>query len=182
MELKLDSAIEYLYSSLLSVRTGRANSSMLDSIKVNYHNCNIELSKIALVVTVDSRLLVVKPFDPTSVIDIEKAISQSTLGLTPQRSKDIIRIPIPPLSEDRRQQLVKHVKKIGEEQKIAIRSIRKAAVTEVNNVESLPEDGRRKTLEKIDNLTKNYVDRVDIVVEGKISLVLDTENRWKPNG
>ncbi|MCA9464300.1 MAG: ribosome recycling factor, partial [Nitrospira sp.] len=125
VEHKMEGAVEHLKREFLSLRTGRASVSLLDHISVSYYGSPTPLKQIANIATPESRLITIQPWDPTQIREIEKAIIASELGLTPSNDGKLIRLPIPPLSEERRKDLVKLCKKYGEESKVQIRGFRR---------------------------------------------------------
>ena len=125
LERKMDKAIDVLEKEFQKVRTGRANPAILDSIQVDYYGTPTQLNQVGNISVPDPQLIVITPWEKKMLSDIEKAIQKSDLGLTPQNDGNIIRLPIPPLTEDRRKDLVKQIKKLGENAKIPIRNVRR---------------------------------------------------------
>lgn len=159
----MDKAINHLESELGKIRTGKANPSMLDSVMVDYYGTMTPLNQIANVNTPDARTLVVQPWEKPRLADIERAIINSNLGLNPQNDGEIIRINVPPLTEERRKEMVKMAKVEAENCKVSIRSARKTAN---ENVKKLQKDGLAEDLAKdaentIQNITKDYEAKVD---------------------
>ena len=152
----MDKAIRSFRAELLKVRTGRANPSLLDGIQVDYYGAPTPLNQLANVGVPDPRMIVVAPFDAGALAGIERAIQAADLGLTPGNDGKIIRIPIPPLTEERRKELVKQMKKVAEEHKIGIRDARRTAIAMLKELEtdgSLPKDDRKRAEKKIQDLT-----------------------------
>lgn len=137
------------------------------------------MNQVANTMAGDSRTLVVRAFEPGAIPFIERAILQSKLGLTPQRAGAVIHLPIPPLSEERRKQLVLQAKDVAEAQRVATRNIRRDSVRSLD-AHNLPEDVKRETKESIDTLTKNYIAKLDRALQDKIDVLLDVANRWSP--
>jgi ribosome recycling factor len=153
-----------------SLRTGKASPALLDGIRVDYHGTVMPLNQLASVSAPEPRLMVVQAWDKSVVGDISKAIQIADLGLNPQVDGNIIRLPIPPLNEERRRDLVKHCKKIAEEGKIAIRNIRRDANDSLKKAEkdkSITEDEAKRGAEKVQELTNKYTDEIDVAMEAK---------------
>ena len=152
------------------IRAGKASPTLLDGIKVNYYGSQTPLNRLASVSAPEARLLVVQPFDKSTMEDIEKAIMASGLGLNPNNDGSIIRIPLPMLSEERRTELVKHAKDVAEKARISIRNSRRDAndmIKKTVQEESLPEDSRYEAEEAVQNLTDKYIKMVDDMLEVK---------------
>ncbi len=172
----MDKAIRSFRSELQKVRTGRANPSILDGIQVDYYGALTPLNQLANVGVPDPRMLVVSPFDAGALAGIERAIQAADLGLTPGNDGKIVRIPIPPLTEERRKELVKQMKKVAEEHKIGIRDARRAAIAMLKDLESdgsLPADDRKRAEKKIQELTDQHVAQVDEMTGAKEEEVLE---------
>lgn len=159
-EEKMEKSIENLEEKFTNVRAGRANPAMLDSVKVVYYGAETPLNTLATVSVPEARKLQIKPFDKSCLSDIEKAIYEADLGLTPNNTGDLIFITIPELTEDRRRELVKQVKKMGEEAKIALRNIRQDANSAVKRLE-LNEDEEKRSQEDVQELINKYNKIVD---------------------
>ena len=159
-EEKMYSAINALESRFLNVRAGRANPSMLDPVMVEYYGSMTPIKSLANISVPEARQLVVKPFDKSCLNAIEKAIFEANLGVTPNNNGEVIFIVIPPLTEDRRRELVKSVKQIAEEGKIALRNIRQDANKALEALE-LPEDEEKRGNEKVQELINEYNKIID---------------------
>jgi ribosome recycling factor len=171
-----DKSMEALRRDLAKVRTGRAHPSMLDGIRVDYYGTATPLAQMATVNVPEPRLLTVKPWDKGQVKAIDKAIREGDLGLNPQVDGDLIRIPIPALTEDRRKDLVKVIKKNGEECKVAIRKHRRDAMEMVDQLEKdgeVSEDDAERGRKKVEDLTAELVKGVDVVIAGKEKDVME---------
>jgi ribosome recycling factor len=158
--------IDALKKDLSSIRTGRASLAILDGIMVNYYNTPTPLQQVANLSTPDSRQIAIQPWDPKTIPDIEKAILKSDLGLTPINDGKLVRINIPPLTEERRKQLVKTVKKKAEEAKVAIRNIRRDTNEELKKLEKekhISEDIVKKSQEDIQKITDHHIVKVNEV-------------------
>lgn len=167
---KMNEAILYYKKELSHVRAGKAKPSLLDGIKVDYYGSLTPLNQLANVSTPESRLLTVQPFDQSAMENIEKAIMSAGLGLNPSNDGNIIRIPLPILSEERRKELVARVKEIAENTRISIRNTRRDANEEIKKKveqESLPEDSRYEAEDAIQDLTDQHTERVDELLEKK---------------
>lgn len=159
----MEKSITHLEASLLKIRTGKANPAMLDSVMVEYYGSMVPLNQIANVNTPDARTLVIQPWEKNKLQDIERAIINSNLGLNPQNDGDLIRISVPPLTEERRKEMVKIAKSEGEDTKIGIRNARRDAIEMIKKLqkEGLAEDVAKDAEAKIDGVTKDYVAKID---------------------
>lgn len=169
-EKKMAEAVNYYKTELSHIRAGKAKPSLLEGIKVDYYGSKTPLNQLASVSAPEARLITVQPFDKSALEDIEKAIMSAGLGLNPNNDGNIIRVPLPILSEERRKELVKRVKELAEDARISIRNTRRDANDEVKRTvdqESLPEDSRYEAEEEIQNLTDKYTGRVDTLLEKK---------------
>lgn len=167
---KMDHTLELLKKELGAVRTGRASAEILSPITVDYYGTATPLNQLATLNTPDAQLITVTPFDKSTTKDIEKAIMASDLGLNPSSDGTIIRVPVPVLTEERRKELAKHVKKMGEDSKIAIRNIRREANEKLKAKEKAKEvsqDAERNAHEKIQTVTDNHVKGIDELVKNK---------------
>ncbi|MBK6920884.1 MAG: ribosome recycling factor [Deltaproteobacteria bacterium] len=172
----MEKAIERLRRELSRVRAGRANPALLDEIKVDSYGSLMPLKQVATVSVADARLLVVKPYDRSTIAAIEKAINNSQLGLNPNNDGVVVRVPIPPLTEERRKQLVKTVKDAGEDAKIAIRQVRRETNDFLKAAEkdgTMSEDDLKRGLEQIQKLTDAEIKSVDDTVAKKEAEILD---------
>lgn len=179
LELAKDSmekGLERLKKELARVRAGRANPAILDDVRVDSYGSMVPLNQCATVSVGDARLLVVKPWDRNSVPAIEKAIINASLGLNPNSDGVVVRVPIPPLTEERRKGLVKQVKEAGEEAKISVRHGRRDANDLLKAAEKdkdISEDDLKRGLENVQSLTDDYTKRVDEIVKAKEAEILD---------
>lgn len=163
-------AQESLRATLGRIRTGRANAALLDSIRVDYYGTMTPLNQMATINTPEPRLILVKPFDRSMLQAVEKAIKSSDLGLNPMVDREIIRIPVPPLTEERRKDLVKVARKHGEECKVAIRNGRRDCNELLKDMETsgdAPEDDVARALKKIQEMTDAAVADVDKIIAAK---------------
>lgn len=166
----MDEAIRYYKKELSHVRAGKAQPALLDGVKVDYYGSQTPLNQLANVSAPEARLLTVQPFDKSAMEDIEKAIMSAGLGLNPNNDGNIIRIPLPILSEERRKELVKRIKEIAEDTRISIRNYRRDANDEIKKKvesESLPEDSLYEAEEEIQRLTDEHTETVSKLLEKK---------------
>ena len=166
-EEKMEKTIKAYKNELVNIRTGRANPSMLDRVMVDYYGSPTPLNQISGISVVEGRQLLVKPYDKSSMKDIERAVYEADLGLTPQNDGAVIRINIPPLTEERRKELVKQVKKLAEEAKIAIRNQRRKANDLVEKGED--EDAVKEGKKDIQKLTYKFIQEIDDITKDKES-------------
>ncbi|HET7092698.1 MAG TPA: ribosome recycling factor [Thermomicrobiales bacterium] len=175
-EARMGKAVDALRQHLGSVRTGRASPSLVERIVVDYYGAPTPVNQMAGISVPEPRLLVIQPWDRGSIGAIEKAIMKSDLGLTPNNDGQVIRIAIPPLTEERRKQLVKLVHNHVEEGKVAVRNIRRdatASTKELMNERMISEDDERRGLHQVDELTKRFIDEIDRVGKAKEQEVLE---------
>ena len=169
-ESHMQKAVESTQRSLNTIRTGRANASLLDRIMVDYYGSETPLRSLANISTPDASTITIQPFDPTSLGTIEKAISISDLGLTPNNDGSMIRLNIPPLTSDRRTELVKMAAKLAEEGKVSVRNIRRDAVDAIRKQgksSEISEDEVRDLQDSIQKLTDKYIAKVEVVLAEK---------------
>lgn len=161
---KMEKPLEVFKHELARLRTGRASVSILDGLKVDYYGTQTPLNQLATMGVPDPRTVVIQPWDQSAVAEIEKAILKSDLGLNPANDGRIIRLPIPPLNEERRKELVKMVKKYGEDCKVAIRNIRRdmvASLKKLKDESHITEDDLKKGQDKIQKLTDDFIKSID---------------------
>ncbi|MGM0575512.1 MAG: ribosome recycling factor [Myxococcota bacterium] len=163
----MDKAIEAFRRELTKLRTGRANLQMLDGIRVEYYGTPTPLNQVAALNIPDPRLITIKPWDKSLLTEIEKAIVSSNLGLTPNNDGEIIRLPIPPLTGERRQELVRQLKKLAEDARVSVRSVRRDANAMVKDVDNVSEDDQHRTLKEIQDVTDQKVAVIDKDAEKK---------------
>lgn len=172
----MEKALDRLRRELARVRAGRANPAILDDIKVESYGATLPLKQVATVSVADARLLVIKPYDRNTIPAIEKAINHSQLGLNPQNDGVVIRVPIPPLTEERRKQLVKQVKDAGEDAKISMRQARRDAndlLKEAEKSKDISEDDLKRGLDDIQKLTDTETAKVDEILEKKEAEIME---------
>jgi ribosome recycling factor len=162
---KMDKVLDVMARDLSRVRTGRASVALLEGIKVDCYGTTMPLPQVASLAAPESRLLTVQPWDPAVLADIEKAILKSDLGLNPVNDGKLIRLPIPALTTERRKELVKMVKKMAEEAKVALRNIRREAnedLKEMKKEKLLPEDDAHRGTEEVQKVTDDFIKKVDV--------------------
>lgn len=167
---RMGKSIESLKGELTKLRTGRAHTSLLDHITVDYYGNETPLSQVATIAVADARMLTVTPWEKAMVPVVEKAIMTSDLGLNPATSGTVIRVPLPPLTEERRRDMIKLVRQEGENAKIAIRNIRRDANSDIKALlkeKEITEDEERQAEDAIQKLTDKFVAEVDTVLEAK---------------
>lgn len=174
-EERMEKAISSLKRELASLRAGRATPALLDRVQVEYYGSTTPLNQLANINTPDARTLMIQPWDKSSLSEIERAILKSDLGLTPSNDGSMIRISIPPLTEERRNDLVKMTRKFGEEAKVAVRNIRRDANDDIKKLEkgTISEDESRRHQDDIQKLTDKFVAEVDKVLAGKEKEILE---------
>lgn len=161
---RMNKVLEVMSHDLARVRTGRASVALLEGIKVECYGTSMPLTQVASLAAPEPRLLTVQPWDPTILGDIEKAILKSDLGLTPTNDGKVIRLPIPPLTTERRKELVKAVKKMAEEAKVALRNIRRDAneqFKKLKNDKQLSEDEAHRAQDEVQKITDEFIKKVD---------------------
>ena len=176
MRASADKSLESLRRDLVKVRTGRAHPSMLDGIRVDYYGASTPLSQMANINVPEPRMMTVKPWDKGQVKAVDKAIREGDLGLNPQVDGDVIRIPIPALTEERRKDLVKVIRKNGEECKVAIRKHRRDALEMIDTFQKdgdVSEDDADRGRKKVEDLTSELVKQVDGVIASKEKDVME---------
>lgn len=176
LKKKMGKTVEAVRSEFASIRTGRASPALLDSIYVDYYGAHSPLSAVANIGVPEPRLLVITPWEKKMVGEIEKAILKSDLGLTPVSDGKVIRLPIPSLTEERRKDLVKLVRKLTEEGRVSLRNIRREANEDIKKAEKsgeLPEDDSHKLHLEIQKITDDYIKKLDELVQKKEEEVME---------
>ena len=166
---KMEKALRHLEDELAHVRAGKATPTILDGISIDYYGAITPLSQVSNIGTPDPKTIVIQPWDKTMIDTIEKAILYANIGLTPMNNGELIRLSIPPLTEERRRNLVKQVKTMGENTKISIRNARRDANDELKKLlkDGLPEDVEKEAVIEVQTLTDDHIAKTDIVVAGK---------------
>ena len=167
---RMNKAIEHYTKEVSFIRTGRASTNILNSVKVDYYGVPTPLNNVANITIPEAQLISIQPFDPSSLELIEKAITESDLGLTPSNDGNVIRLTIPSLTDERRQELIKQVHKIIEDGRIAIRNIRRDANEQLKNLEKshdLSEDNLKRALDNIQELTDKSIEFLNDIQKSK---------------
>lgn len=174
---KMDKSINLLTQELSKVRTGRASPALLDSVKVEYYGSTLPLNQVAGISIPEPRLIIIQPWDKQALVPIEKAIQKADLGLNPNNDGNVIRLAIPPLTTERRDELVKLTMKLGEECRVAIRNVRRDANNDTKKEEKdkkITEDEAFKTQEQIQKMTDEYIKKVDEALKKKEKEIRET--------
>lgn len=173
---KMEKAVASFRRELATVRAGRANPALLDKVMVDYYGVNTPLNQLAGISAPEARLLVIQPYDKSSLNDMEKAIQKADLGLSPSNDGDKIRIAVPQLTEERRQELAKLVKKYAEEGKVVIRNIRRDSNDELKKAEKdsdITEDDLHRDTDEIQKLTDKEIERIDTIAAEKEKEIME---------
>jgi len=173
---RMEKAVEDFRKELGSIRTGRANASLLDQIRVDYHGSPMPVNQLGTVHVPDPMTIVVSPWDPSAVVLIDKAIRTSDLGLNPTNDGKVVRIPIPPLTEDRRKDLVKHLHKVLENHRTAARNIRrdlKEAIERLEKDKKISEDDKKRSLDELEKLTHSETKKMEDLSAAKEKEVME---------
>lgn len=176
MKKRMSSTIDAFKSESARVRTGRASTSLVSHVKVNYYGTSTPLSQLANLSVPEPQLIVVQPYDGGSLGEIEKAIQTAELGLNPSNDGKVIRVPVPPLTEERRKEMVKMVKKMGEDHKVALRNIRRDANEGLKSEEkekNITEDDLRKGQSEVQKVTDQFVSQIDQLLSAKEKEILE---------
>ena len=176
MDHKMDRSLAALRKELSRIRTGRATLALLEGIDVDYYGTATPLNQMATLAAPESRLLTIQPWDKSQIGLVEKAIQRSDLGLTPMNDGKIIRLSIPPLTAERRKDLVKKVKKIGEDAKIALRNVRREGnetLKDLEKTKDISQDDLRRGQEQVQKITDHFISRVDDVLNAKEHEILE---------
>ncbi len=171
-ERRMQGAVESVKGNFATIRTGRANPSLLDRIEVEAYGSRMPLRSVANVGAPEARLLTVTPFDPNSIKDIERAIRDADIGLNPQNDGRILRLPIPELTEERRRELIRMARSMAEEGRVSVRNVRRDEMRDVHELRKegeISEDDERRAEAELQSLTKRYVERVDAALSDKES-------------
>jgi ribosome recycling factor len=169
-------AVDSFKRDLQKIRTGRANTSMLDGIKVDYYGTPTPVNQVATVQVVDARLITVKPWEKNMIAIIDKAIRASDLGINPVADSELVRLPIPPLTQERRKDLAKQVGKQTEEARVAVRSARRDAMDMIKDAEKdkqITEDERKKGETKVQDLTDKYIAQIEDIAKAKEKEIME---------
>jgi len=176
LKTRMEKAVEDFRKEMAATRTGRASVHMLDSVSIDYYGSQMPLNQIAQVHAPEAQLITVQPFDPSSLASIEKAIRAADLGLNPMNDGKIIRVPVPPLTEERRRELVKHLHKILEDHRTAVRNIRRDgndAIRKALKDKKITEDDEKRALDEIQKLTDDEIKKMEDMSKAKEKEVLE---------
>ena len=176
IELRMEEAVEACRHEMARLRTGRASAALLDGVSVDAYGTRTPLRQLANVSVPEARLIVVQPYDKSIIGDIERAINKADLGLTPNNDGKLVRLSVPPLTEERRRDLVKVVKKLAEEGKVHVRGIRREGNDELKKAEKageIPEDESHRMQDKVQELTNKFVKNIDKALEEKENEILN---------
>jgi ribosome recycling factor len=171
----MDKSLRGLRSDLQKVRTGRASTALLDGVQVEYYGTPTPINQLANMSTPDPRLIVISPYDKSSISAIEKAVLAANLGLTPSNDGKVVRIPIPPLTEERRKDLVKQIHRLAEDHKVGVREARRDALAMVKDLEtegSVPADDRKREEKRIQTLTDEHIKKIEEMQAAKEAEIL----------
>ena len=172
-EVRMEKCVEFLKTEFRAMRTARANPGLVENIKVTYYGAPTPLKQLANIGAPDPSLLVIRPFDPSVIGDIEKAILKSDIGISPASDGKVLRLAIPPLSEERRKLLVIKAKSSVEEAKVSIRNVRRDANKRIEDIEGLSEDDARSVKDDIQEMTKKYEGQSTGLVEKKTEELME---------
>jgi len=173
---RMEKAVEDFRKDLAGVRTGRANVSLLEGVRVDYHGTPMPLNQLGTLTVPDPAMIVISPWDPGAVPLIDKAIRTSDLGLNPANDGKVVRVPIPPLTEDRRKELVKHIHKVLENHRTAVRNIRrdvKEAIEKLEKEKKISEDERKRSLDELEKVTQSETKKIEDLSAAKEKEVLE---------
>jgi ribosome recycling factor len=172
----MDSSVEHTRTEFNTVRTGRASAALLDRVQIDYYGQQTPLKQLATINVPEPRMLTIQPFDPSSIKAIEKAIQESDLGLTPSNDGKLIRLPMPQPTEERRKELVKVVRKIAEEGRVAVRNVRRDAVHHLKELTSNKEvgsDDERRAEDRVQKLTDEHTKTIDDLLKHKEAEIME---------
>ncbi|NPB09282.1 MAG: ribosome recycling factor [Thermodesulfobacteria bacterium] len=167
---RMAKSVKNFQAEIAKIRTGRASVALVDSIKVDYYGTVMPLNQMATITVADARLIVIQPWDPSALGAIEKAIQRSDLGLSPTNDGKVIRIAVPPLTEERRKELVKMVRKMAEEARVAVRNIRRDVLDDLKELKKegeISEDDFYRAQDQLQKITDEYIGKIDQILEEK---------------
>ncbi|HUO33838.1 MAG TPA: ribosome recycling factor [Candidatus Acidoferrum sp.] len=173
---RMEKAVEDFRKDLAGVRTGRANVSLLEGVRVDYHGTPMPLNQLGTLTVPDPSMIVISPWDPGAVSLIDKAIRTSDLGLNPANDGKVVRVPIPPLTEDRRKELVKHIHRVLEDHRTAVRNIRrdvKEAIEKLEKEKKISEDEKKRSLDELEKVTQSETKKIEDLSAAKEKEVLE---------
>jgi len=170
LKRRMDHAVTAFQGNLASIRTGRASVHMLDAIKVDYYGTPMPINQLAQVSAPEAQLILISPYDPVALKEIEKAIQTSDLGFNPMSDGKIIRVPVPPMTEERRREVVKHLNRVLEEQRTAVRNVRRDgndALKKMAKEKKISEDEEKRALEEVQKMTDEEIRRMEELAHRK---------------
>ena len=173
---KMTKSVSHLETEFAEIRAGRASPSVLDKIRVDYYGSPTPINQVAAVSVTEARTLIIQPWDTSLLRGIEKAIQTSDIGINPQNDGKVIRMIFPPLTEDRRKEIVKEIAKMGEEAKVAVRSIRREAMDKLKAMKKsgdITEDDQKHGEKKIQDITDNHIKTIDSLTEKKQKQIME---------
>lgn len=173
---RMEKAVEDFRRELAGIRTGRANVALLDHVRVDYHGTQMPINQLGTVTVPDPMMLVISPWDPSAVSLIDRAIRTSDLGLNPANDGKVIRLPVPPLTEERRRDLVKHLHKVLENHRTAVRNVRrdmKEAIEHLEKEKKVSEDERKRSVEELDKITHSETKKIEDLSAAKEKEILE---------
>jgi ribosome recycling factor len=176
LQKEVEKAVVAFRKELSKIRTGRASTALLEGIMVDYYGTSTHLNQLATLSAPEPRLLVIQPYDRSAIGNIEKAILKADLGLNPTNDGKLIRIPIPELTEERRKELVKHVKKMAEEFRISVRNHRRLAIEklkEMNKKKEITEDDLKQSQDRVQKIADDFIGRIEKVLKAKEDEILE---------
>ncbi len=171
---RMEGAIKHLEGELVKIRAGRATPDLLKDIKVDYYGQTMPINQVANIAVADARTLIIQPWEKNMLEPIEKEILKANLGFTPVNNGKVIRITIPELTQERREQLAKQVKKEGEEAKVAVRNVRRDIISAIKKLkdQSVSEDAIKDALDEMEDITKDFIEKIDKIVKKKTEEIM----------
>ena len=175
LKRRMDQAVATFQAHLASTRTGRANVHMIDQVKVDYYGTHMPISQMAQVSTPEAQLILIAPWDPTVIKEIERALQTADLGFNPQNDGKVLRVPVPPMTEERRRDVVKHLNKVLEEHRTAVRNVRRdgnEALKKLSKEKKISEDEEKRSLEEVQKMTDEEIRRMEELSQRKEAEVM----------
>ena len=172
-EKRMNASVEHTRTEFNTVRTGRASAALLDRVSIDYYGTATPLKQLATINVPEPRMLTIQPFDPSSIRQIEKAIQESDLGLTPSNDGKLVRLPMPQPTEERRKELVKVVRKIAEEGKVAVRNVRRDVVQHLKDLKDVGSDDEHRAEERVQKLTDDHTKTIDDLLKHKEAEIME---------
>jgi ribosome recycling factor len=170
---RMDASVEHTRTEFNTVRTGRASAALLDRVQIEYYGQQTPLKQLATINVPEPRMLTIQPFDPSSIKSIEKALQESDLGLTPSNDGKMIRLPMPQPTEERRKELVKVVRKIAEEGRVAVRNVRRDTVHHLKELKDVGTDDERRAEERVQKRTDDHTKTIDDLLKNKEAEIME---------